>query len=121
MIKPIIFLATLFISSFSLAQDFKSQLNGKRLYVAGAKCGGISLQKNSGIYSEVANCKFLATRVVWATPDTFFLIQKERKDEMNPPMHFIYKVISVDGNNVVLKELLAVTQESNLQVPYMIR
>lgn len=121
MIKLSIFITLMFMSSFSLAQDFKSQLNGKRLYVAGAKCGGISLEKNAGIYSEVNNCEFLPTRVIWATEDTFFLTQKKRMDEINPPIHFIYKVVSINGKNVTLKALFTVYEESNLLVPYVIR
>lgn len=119
--KLLIGLALISISTLSMAQNYKTQLNGKRLYIEGSKCAGVSLQKKSGIYFGTNDCKFFPARVIWATEDTFFLTQTVSTDQVNPPKNFIYKVVSTKGNKVVLQELFAAYKSSNSHISLVIR
>ncbi|WP_284078615.1 hypothetical protein [Acinetobacter nosocomialis] len=97
-----------FIAGWANAADYKAQLSGKNLIMAGANCAGISLKNNSGLSSEMGNpeCSVnLPARVKWLDESTFMLVEKNKPNETSPPRVFIYKVKSVNGKKVVLSEI----------------
>lgn len=91
------------------ANDFKSQLNGKRLVMQDAACAGISLKKNSGLLGERGNfppCNVsMPARLRWLDNSTFVMVETERNDDTSPPRTSLYKVKSIKGNKAVLTEI----------------
>ncbi|WP_269915028.1 hypothetical protein [Acinetobacter sp. HY1485] len=107
--KKSIAFAGIFACCFTHGIDYKLALKDKKLVMFGAECAGISLKKDAGLSSEMGSsaesCPVdLKTRVKWLNTDTFMLVEKNKLNETSPPRVYIYQVISIVGNKVVLHD-----------------
>ena len=104
--KKILGIFLLLTCSLTNATDYKATLSGKTLYMKGGNCAGLSLTKNSGLMGNQAPCKVdLPTKVRWLSNDMFIMIEKNQTVETSPPRTYLYKVKSLNGNQVILSEI----------------
>jgi hypothetical protein len=101
------------IAPVLVAQSFQGALTGKRLILEDAQCAGWDFRTDGTVLRfDELNCTHgveptLKTRVRWVAPDQFLLVESS-KDSGNPgcpPRVWFYKVQSIVGLKVTLKEI----------------
>jgi len=101
------------ITPVLIAQSFQGALAGKRLILEGAQCAGWHFRADGTVLRfDELNCTHggeptLQARVRWVAPDQFLLVESS-KDSGNPgcpPRVWFYKVQSIVGPKVTLKEI----------------
>jgi len=101
------------IAPMLVAQHYQGALAGKRLVLEGTQCAGWQFRPDGTVlrFDEI-NCTHggeptLQTRVRWVGSDQFLLVESS-KDSGNPgcpPRVWFYKVQSIFGSKVTLKEI----------------
>lgn len=104
--KKFILLSALVFTGVANATDYKTVLTGKTLYMKGGNCAGLSLSKNAGLIGDQSPCTVdLPTRVRWISNDTFMMVEKHQTSSEKPPIVYLYKVKSLQGNKVFLTDI----------------
>jgi hypothetical protein len=98
--------ALLWLATATASEPFAKALAGKRLIMKDAACAGLAFRDKDRVelYAEMG-CVDLEARLRWLGPDTFVLTETERINQDCPPRNWIYKVESLTGKNVRLREV----------------
>lgn len=99
--------------SLADAQSFQQALSGKRLVLKGTQCAGWEFKDPSTVlrYDEMVCSRGgepgMKARVSWITKDQFLLIESSRESANPncPPRVWMYRVESLSGSTVTLKEI----------------